>query len=278
MKILVSGANGYLGKGIIDELIDKNVDVIATDLSVEGVNERAKKVEVDIFSLEDPYVFFDKPDIFLHLAWRDGFNHNAFSHIHDLSKHIELVQKFFKSGIDKISVMGSMHEVGFHEGSIDEYTQTNPMSYYGIAKDSLRKFTILMAEQYEKKFQWLRAFYIVGDTKDGSSIFSKIVLAEEEGASDFPFTTGNNQYDFLDYHEFSRMVAITILQDDFYGVINICSGYPTKLSDRVEQFILENNFKIKLKYGAFPDRKYDSKALWGDNKKIESIMEKEDSY
>ena len=29
---------------------------------------------------------------------------------------------------------------------------------------------------------------------------------------------------------------------------------------------------IKLKYGAFPDRPYDSKAVWGDNKKITQIM------
>ena len=30
--------------------------------------------------------------------------------------------------------------------------------------------------------------------------------------------------------------------------------------------------KIKLKYGAFPDRPYDSKAVWGDSRKIEAIM------
>ena len=56
------------------------------------------------------------------------------------------------------------------------------------------------------------------------------------------------------------------------GVINICSGYPEKLADRVERFINENGYKIKLKYGAFPDRPYDSKAIWGDGRKIEEIM------
>lgn len=32
-------------------------------------------------------------------------------------------------------------------------------------------------------------------------------------------------------------------------------------------------YNIKLKYGAFPDRPYDSKAIWGNDTKIKSIME-----
>ena len=31
--------------------------------------------------------------------------------------------------------MGSMHEIGYWEGAIDENTPCNPMSMYGIAKD-----------------------------------------------------------------------------------------------------------------------------------------------
>ena len=40
-----------------------------------------------------------------------------------------------------------------------------------------------------------------------------------------------------------------------------------------ERFIKENGYGIKLKYGAFPDRPYDSKAVWGDNNKIRKIMQ-----
>ena len=51
------------------------------------------------------------------------------------------------------------------------------------------------------------------------------------------------------------------------------SGICRSLSDRVERFIKENDYNIKLKYGAFPDRPYDSKAIWGNDTKIKSIME-----
>jgi dTDP-6-deoxy-L-talose 4-dehydrogenase (NAD+) len=83
---------------------------------------------------------------------------------------------------------------------------------------------------------------------------------------------GLNQFDFLNYEEFCKQVAAAVVQDEVNGVIEICSGRPEKLADRVERFIKENGYNIKLQYGVFPDRPYDSKAVWGDNKKIEQIM------
>ncbi|NMC61334.1 MAG: NAD(P)-dependent oxidoreductase, partial [Candidatus Methanofastidiosa archaeon] len=57
------------------------------------------------------------------------------------------------------------------------------------------------------------------------------------------------------------------------GIINVSSGEPISLADKVESFIEDNNFDIKLKYGVFPDRPYDSPAIWGDNQKITEILE-----
>ena len=83
---------------------------------------------------------------------------------------------------------------------------------------------------------------------------------------------GLNQFDFVDYEVFCEQVARSVAQSSVLGVINICSGRPEKLADRVERFIKDNNYKIRLKYGAFPDRPYDSKAVWGDSEKIDKIM------
>lgn len=93
------------------------------------------------------------------------------------------------------------------------------------------------------------------------------------GQKTFPFTLGLNQFDFLDYDDFCTQVAAAVSQSKINGIINICSGRPEKLSDRVERFIKENDYDIKLEYGAFPDRPYDSKAVWGNSQKIEQILE-----
>lgn len=271
MRVLVTGANGYLGKGVVKQLLDDGIDVIAASRNDIYIDERARIIKNDIFSIEDPYAFYGQPDILLHMAWRDGFVHQSFNHINDLPKHTAFLSKMIDGGIKQLAVMGSMHEVGFYEGSINENTPCNPQSLYGISKNALRRIAELECKNKNVKFQWLRGFYIVGNTEDGCSIFSKIVQAANKGQKEFPFTMGINQFDFLDYGTFCQEVADTVEQSEIDGIINICCGRPEKLSDRVERFIKENKLDITLNYGAFPDRPYDSKAIWGDDFKIRRI-------
>lgn len=273
MKILVTGANGYLGQGIVKAILETGNQVVATDLTTENIDKRAMRVSADLFQIEDPYVFFKKPDVLLHLAWRDGFIHYSNAHLEDLPKHFEFIKKMVETDLQTVAVMGSMHEIGFYEGSIDENTACRPESFYGIAKNALRDTTKILAKQNNKNFQWLRGYYIVGNSTFGSSIFSKITKAANMGQKTFPFTLGLNQFDFLDYDDFCTQVADAVSQSKINGIINICSGRPEKLSDRVERFIKENDYDIKLEYGAFPDRPYDSKAVWGNSQKIEQILE-----
>lgn len=272
MKILVTGANGYLGQGIVKHILDCGHQVVATDFRVDHVDDRAEKIACDLFSVSNPYNFFGQPDALLHLAWRDGFVHYSDAHIDDLPKHYTFIKAIAESEVKMIAVMGSMHEIGFYEGNIKEETPCNPITPYGISKNGLRQLTEMLCKQRDKKFQWLRGYYIVGNSQYGSSIFSKITAAEAEGKDEFPFTMGQNQFDFIDYEDFCEQVAKAVGQDEVHGVINICSGHPEKLADRVERFIKDNGYKIKLKYGAFPDRPYDSKAVWGDSQKIERIL------
>ena len=272
MNILVTGANGYLGQGIVSSILDRGHDVIAVDFNVDRVDSRAEVKNCNLFEIEDPYNFFGQPDVLLHLAWRDGFVHYSDAHIDDLPKHYSFIKSFAESGCKHISVMGSMHEIGFFEGSVNETTPCHPTTPYGIGKNALRDLTKMVCAQNNVVYQWLRGFYIVGNSKCGSSIFSKITLAAEEGKKEFPFTLGQNQYDFIDYPDFCSQVSAAVCQNREQGIINICSGRPEKLADRVERFIKENHYDIKLQYGMFPDRPYDSKAIWGDSTKIEKIM------
>ena len=118
--------------------MQRGVDVIASDISIDNIKDDICKISGNIFELEDPYTYLHEPDILVHLAWRDGFKHNADSHMIDLPKHYLFLKKMMDSGVKKVCVMGSMHEVGFYEGSINENTPCNPMSLYGIAKNALR--------------------------------------------------------------------------------------------------------------------------------------------
>ena len=150
MKILVTGANGFMGHGIIRELSESGNEIVASDFTefTYDYNNVTSKAG-NLFKIDNPYEYFGKPDILLHLAWRDGFKHASENHINDIPKHYEFLKKMVYSGIGKLVVLGSMHEVGFHEGSINENTPCNPLSLYGIAKNALRQMTQLLVKGTE---------------------------------------------------------------------------------------------------------------------------------
>ena len=273
MRIVVTGANGYIGRYVVKELLDKGHEVIASDIRYDDVDERALRSSVDLFGgAEDIFDRFDRPDCVIHLAWRNGFVHNDLSHINDLPGHYTFIRNMLEGGLKHIVVMGSMHEVGYHEGAIDENTPCNPISLYAIAKNTLRQLTLLKAKEKGACCQWIRGYYILGDDLKNNSIFSKIVAAAAEGKKKFPFTSGKNKYDFMHVTELARQIAATATQTEVDGIINCCSGEPVSLGEKVESFIKEHGFDIKLNYGAFPDRAYDSPAVWGDTTKIDMIM------
>lgn len=273
MNVLVTGANGYIGRHVVFKLLEKGCKVIACDFCLKNVDSRAKLVEWNLFSSTDG--IFEKlgsPDVCIHLAWRDGFQHNSHNHLGDFSSHYKFLVAMIDGGLKQLVVMGTMHEVGYHEGAIDENTPCAPLSMYGISKDALRRAMTLYCQNKGCVLQWIRGYYILGDDRNNHSIFTKLLEADIAGKQDFPFTTGKTMYDFISVDELANQISAVALQTKVTGVINCCSGRPVSLAERVEQYIKENNLKIKLNYGAYPDRPYDSPVIYGDATKIKQIM------
>lgn len=142
--ILVTGAAGYIGRHVVKKALDMGYRVIASDFAFKGVDERAEFCDVPIFSGDkNIYAALGKPDVCIHMAWRDGFRHNAPSHMKDLSSHVTFLNNMAAGGLSDLTVMGTMHEVGYWEGAIEDDTPCNPLSQYGIAKNALRQSMML---------------------------------------------------------------------------------------------------------------------------------------
>lgn len=269
MRIVVTGAGGYLGPRVVERLVNLGHDVLPVVRSYSkspflvNLNQLVENVLDSDFSIED--FGANLPDAIIHLAWQDGFVHDNPSHFENVSDHYKFIMKCAASGIKRISILGTMHEVGYWEGAVAASTPTNPISMYGIAKDSLRR-ALMRSFPETSSLRWLRAFYILGDDKRNHSVFTKLLAAEERGESDFPFTTGQNEYDFIQIEELSALICEYATSDNLptKSIINCSSGFPVALKDKVEEFIANSGMQIKLKYGVFPDRPYDSPRIWGD--------------
>jgi dTDP-6-deoxy-L-talose 4-dehydrogenase (NAD+) len=275
MRVLVTGANGYLGPHVVESLTQKGHNVIALvrDSSQLENTDQIQFVQADIletsFSLAD--LIHEPIDAMVHLAWRNGFIHDDPSHFEELSGHYSFLLTAAKMGIEKITVLGSMHEVGYWEGPINSETPTNPISMYGIAKDALRR-ALERSLPEKTSLRWIRSFYITGDDRRSHSIFTKILEASQKGESLFPFNSGTSLYDFIDVSDLANQISLVTTAQNVPPLINCCSGKPESLGSRVERFIYENALKITLDYGVFPERPYDSPGIWGDASEINKLI------
>lgn len=275
MRIAITGANGYIGSSLVKKALDLNYEIIAVDIDNTYIDDRAEYIKVNIFDdTENLYDKMGRPDVLIHLAWRKGFIHNDMAHLEDIDKHYRFIVKMIDCGVKYVSIMGSMHEIGYYEGKIDEDTPCNPLSLYGIGKNALRQSLECLVKDKDVYMHWLRGFYIIGNDERSSSVFGKIIRANNEGKKEFPLNSGKNKYDFIKIDDLCNQIIAASTQNKINGIINICSGKPVPLGERIEQFIRENNLGIKLDYGVFPDRPYDSPIVYGDNKRIIEILSK----
>ena len=276
MKILITGANGYIGRHVVQYLLNNTEHTIVAvgKKNISFDNKRVTYIQRDIFEEGlDVYNEFQRPDTVIHLAWENGFNHQDPIHIKNLPKHFLFLKKLIDSGIISINVIGTMHEVGYHIGKVSEDTRCEPRSLYGISKNALKQSIFAYAHNKKINIKWLRAYYIVGDDLHNNSIFTHILNSAKQGKKLFPFTQGNNKYDFINIYELAKQISLSSLQNNINGIIEVCSGQPISLKEKVNLFIKENNLNLELDYGAFPERPYDSPEIYGDNAKIKSILE-----
>lgn len=273
-KVCVTGAGGYIGRHVVDMLIEMNHEVIAVDLKLPSCNQKAIAIETNLFSSDsDLYQKLQSPEYMIHLAWRNGFNHNSDTHIDDLPAHFHFLCNMLDQGLNHLSIMGTMHEIGFWEGEVNESTPTRPLTPYGIAKNALRELMMAQVNQRQQPtLNWLRAYYIYGDDAFNNSIFSRIIRMEKEGKTSFPFTTGLKKFDFIEIHDLAKQIALASTQTKVTGIINVCSGKAVALRDKVSDFINSHGFKIRPSYGEYPERAYDSPAIWGNIDKINAIL------
>ena len=148
MKVLVTGATGFIGNYVVNELLNRNIDVItsSSDLSKAREKEWFEKttyVEHDIHSnnIENLFDKFFKPDILIHLAWAGLNNFKNESHvIEELPKQKVFLENLISNGLKDVTVCGTCLEYGMAEGELHEDMPSVPTIAYPIAKNNLRLF------------------------------------------------------------------------------------------------------------------------------------------
>jgi dTDP-6-deoxy-L-talose 4-dehydrogenase (NAD+) len=295
MKILVTGATGFVGRHVIPELLKRKHDVVAVARNLEKAKEmpwykQVKFVDSDVvepwykavtFIARDiynpklnPAKVFGVPDAIIHLAWSGLPNYKELFHFEtNLTGDYNFIKKMVMAGTKHILVTGTCFEYGLQNGQLSEETITMPSNPYGLAKDTLRKFLQTLQTKSPFTLQWVRLFYMYGVGQNPKSLLAQLDRAIDKKEKSFNMSGGEQLRDYLPIEDVAHNLVALIEHPQCSGIINCCSGKPISVRTLVEKRIAERKANIKLNLGLYPYADYEPMAFWGSNNKINSIEE-----
>jgi nucleoside-diphosphate-sugar epimerase len=280
-KVLVTGASGFIGFHVINQLLENGCNVIATDISEKTAKEKPwyKKVSFAEHTIgeekdgEDLFQKFSQPDCIIHLAWFGLPNYKGFFHFEEnLLKQYFFLKYLVINGLKDITVSGTCFEYGMKTGCLTETMLPEPANAYALAKNTLRLFLEELKKESGFSLKWLRLFYLYGEGQNPRSLFPQLDKALQNNDEVFNMSGGEQVRDYLPVEQVAKNIMLVALQNQVTGVINCSSNRPIKVKDLVQQYVKQKGKSIKLNLGYYPYPDFEPMEFWGDNEKLNSII------
>jgi len=272
MRILVTGASGFVGQHVIPLLLNRGhaVTAVARD-EARARNfpwfKHVQFIATDIHLLnDDPFRLFGQPQAVMHLAW-SGLPHykELFHFENNLHADYRFLKTLIEAGVNHLLVTGTCSEYGMQSGCLTEDMSTQPSNPYGLAKDTLRKFLQSLQQKRSFTLQWARLFYMYGPGQNSNSLFAQLdrAISSKNKEVGFNMSNGEQLRDYLPVGEVARRLVTLIEHSERAGVINISSGDPISVRNLVEQYLKKSGADIPLNLGHYPCPDYEPMAFWG---------------
>ena len=279
MKILVTGASGFIGNYVVNYLIENtNNEIYILSRDPGKLTDKSWHSEVNIIKGDirsnkpDWYKFLEKPDKLIHLAWNGLPNYDKPFHLtENLIIDFNFLSNLINNGLTDITITGTCFEYGMLEGELFENMPTNPKNYYGLAKDTLRKMLELFHSKNSFNLKWVRLFYMYGFGQNSNSIIPQLEKVIKSSGNVFNMSGGKQVRDYLHVKEVAENIVIIALQSKTLGIINNCSGSPIKIIDLIRDYLKQRNVDIHINLGHFPYSRSEPMAFWGNNQKLNRI-------
>lgn len=268
MKVAVTGATGFVGRHLLDELALMRVEVVATRRSSSAPADSARPVqwvEMDIAdAAPDAFEQLGRPDALIHLAWDGLPNYRSLHHVEDeLPRHYRFLASLVRQGLGVIVATGTCFEYGMQSGALAASAPTHPANPYGFAKDTLRRQLQLLQAVHPFALTWARMFYMHGEGQPATSLLPLLRKAVAAGEREFRMSGGEQLRDYMPVTEVARELVRCALAPQDRGPINVCSGIPISVRRLVEGWISEHGWDITLRLGELPYPDYEPMAFWG---------------
>lgn len=282
MKVLVTGAAGFIGSHIVDELIYMGCDVISIDNESSESNDqyywnnRSKNYKYDICNYDLIRPLFDEVDFVIHAAAEARIQPTILNPIQAVKTNslgtAIVLQCAKEAGVKRFIYSSTSSAYGMNLVPNIETQTDDCLNPYSISKVYGEKLCSMYTKLFGLNTIILRYFNVYGERQPTKGQYATVIgIFYRQKEAGTPLTivgSGNQKRDFTNVKDVvtaNIMACIKEIDKEYFGTIfNIGSGINYSINE-IANMISNNKINIS-------DRPGEAKETLADISKSKSIL------
>ncbi|MDX2017003.1 MAG: NAD(P)-dependent oxidoreductase [Planctomycetota bacterium] len=264
MRVLVTGATGFIGSALARELVATGHEVAALVRPsskrfwrLAPVRDRLRLIEGDLASPPEAEIRSFAPEGVAHLAWAGVANRdrNDPAQVRNIAQASALFSLVADAGCSVFVGLGSQAEYGPCSGAISPNAPTRPTTLYGTCKLAAGQILAQLATHHPRapRTAWLRLFSSYGPGDETYWMIPGLILQLLRREVP-PLTLGEQRWDYIHVDDAARAIAAVLVAPRASGVFNLGSGSAPRLRETIETVRDMIDPSLALGFGQVPYR------------------------
>jgi nucleoside-diphosphate-sugar epimerase len=268
MRVLVTGASGFVGRHTLPALTRLGCEVIACARRPGPAAPGVEWIAADLLERGEAERVAGQAhaDALLHLAWT--VEHNKFwtdpANLDWVGASLRLVRSAAEAGTRRLCVTGTCFEYDWPEDGacMERVTPICTQTLYAACKDSCRRILEAYAAQTGLSFAWARIFHLYGPGENPARLVSGIAQALVAGEP-ARASRGLGIRDFMDVRDAGAALA-RLLLSEVNGPVNVATGEGVSIAKIATTLAGIASRSDLCRLGDLPDRPNDPPRIVAD--------------
>jgi nucleoside-diphosphate-sugar epimerase len=266
LRILITGASGFIGKHLLEKLLKISDLIACVDLFFDQtfIERYGERVQLFLGNILDKSFIASciqnfLPDYVFHFAGSKNRTNSLpeFKSSYEINYMgtLNLFEALLKNqNLKLVTILGTIEEYGHTCSPFKEDSHELPNSAYGLSKLSATKLALIFNRQFNFPVVVLRPSIAYGPAQ-GEEMFIPALIKTLLRKEPFKMTEGNQLRDFIYIDDLTDALLKGINCRGLEGhIINIASGISIKIRDIALQIAEMTNNRENLKIGEVPYR------------------------
>ena len=260
-RVVVTGATGFLGGHVLQQLRSTGAEIIAVVDRNRGSRHDSPTRSIETLYFDQPNqlvatVRSARPDYVIHLHAVVTTERSVAAIERTLEANLlpslDLMVACGEMKVKRLVLMGTGEEFGPTTGPFDEYTIADPPSPYGASKAAVTGYAKMFHRAFHLPVVVLRPSVVYGPCQAPRMLVPQVMHALRDGR-EIAVTEGKQTRDFIYVEDVARgIVASLTAQGIDGGSFNLASGEVVTVKDCLSRIEAISGRTGLIRYGAIP--------------------------